>query len=79
MDSGLPAVQARSAPGMARPAWWVLDELLAELGRGDPAGSADAVFDRMAETTSAFAGLTVAALGLHGAVTGANRAAGATA
>src|SRR5947208_1134977 len=27
--------QAKPAPGMARPAWWVLSELLAALGRGD--------------------------------------------
>jgi NADH-quinone oxidoreductase subunit G len=56
--------QAKTAPGMARPAWWVLGELLAQLDRGDPLGSAAEAFEQ------AFEGLTYADLGYRGAVLG---------
>ena len=38
-------VQAKAAPGMARPAWWALGELLAELEGTPHPGSASDVFD----------------------------------
>ena len=65
-------LQAKPAPGMAQPAWWVLGELGALLGveRGGGVGapaSAAAAFDRLAATVLAFAGLSYAQLGLGGA------------
>jgi NADH-quinone oxidoreductase subunit G len=62
--------QAKTAPGMARPAWWVLAELLAALGRdggggGRPASAGDA-FDLLAAKAAPFAGLSYAALGMAG-------------
>jgi NADH-quinone oxidoreductase subunit G len=50
--------QAKPAPGMARPAWWVLSELAAAAGRGERVASAAEVFER----------LTAAADGLRGPV-----------
>ncbi|PYP28865.1 MAG: hypothetical protein DMD49_13905 [Gemmatimonadetes bacterium] len=65
-------VQAKPAPGMAQPAWWVLGALGARLGRGTaPAGAAE-VFDRLAASVPAFAGLSYANLGLGGRVIGAD-------
>src|SRR6266487_1154464 len=58
--------QAKPAPGMARPAWWVLSELLAALGRGDHLASAGEAFDRLAQAAAPFAGLSYASLGLAG-------------
>ena len=58
--------QAKPAPGMARPAWWVLGEMVAELeGAAHPA-SADAVFDTLASAVHAFAGLSYASIGVTG-------------
>ncbi len=78
--------QARVAPGMARPAWWVFATLLAALGRGEPpAGPAEA-FARLADAVDPFRDLSYAALGLQGqqvttarvgAETGAGAGAGA--
>jgi NADH dehydrogenase/NADH:ubiquinone oxidoreductase subunit G len=66
--------QAKSAPGMARPAWWVAGELLSEMGKGDaPADAADA-FARMASAVNDFGGLSYAGLGAQGVVLGAGRA-----
>jgi NADH-quinone oxidoreductase subunit G len=61
-------LQARSGPGMARPAWWALGEIAAALGRGDaaPATAADA-FAALAADVPAFAGLSYQRLGLQGA------------
>lgn len=59
--------QAKPAPGLAQPAWWVLAELLAALGRGpEPACASDA-FAALAEHVPAFAGLSYARLGYAGA------------
>ena len=58
--------QAKPAPGMARPAWWVLSELAALLGRVSHAASAAEVFDLMAQQVPRFAGLSYATLGLVG-------------
>jgi NADH-quinone oxidoreductase subunit G len=67
-------LQAKTGPGMARPAWWVLGELLAELGRGEPLASAGEAFERLAAGEAAFAGLTYQRLGYRGAVLDASPA-----
>ena len=71
-------LQAKPAPGMARPAWWILGELLAELGSDEPLGGADEAFERLAAEVDAFGGLSYARLGLGGAVLGSVRAAEVT-
>ncbi|HYT72210.1 MAG TPA: 2Fe-2S iron-sulfur cluster-binding protein [Gemmatimonadales bacterium] len=58
--------QAKPAPGMARPAWWVFAELLAALGRGEPLASASDAFDALARAAAPFAGLSYAGLGMAG-------------
>jgi predicted molibdopterin-dependent oxidoreductase YjgC len=62
--------QAKATPGMARPAWWVLGELLAQLDVAEPIGAASEAFDRLAGTEKAFAGLSYGRLGYRGAVVG---------
>jgi NADH-quinone oxidoreductase subunit G len=59
-------LQAKPAPGMARPAWWVLAELLAALGQADHLGSASQAFELLAQSGTPFAGLSYASLGLTG-------------
>src|SRR5204863_8245570 len=54
---------AKTAPGMARPAWWVLGALLPQADR--PVSAADA-FSRLAAAESACAGLSYAQLGFAG-------------
>ena len=58
--------QAKAAPGMARPAWWALAEIVAQLGRGESLLSAAEAFDAMAQAEDAFRGLTYDGLGLSG-------------
>jgi len=60
--------QAKPAPGMARPAWWVLSELIAALGgsRGERLASAGDAFDRLAGSVEAFRGLSYGQLGFAG-------------
>lgn len=59
---------AKPAPGMARPAWWVLGELCEAAGSGDaPASAADA-FGQLAQAVDAFNGLSHASLGAAGKV-----------
>jgi len=60
--------QAKAAPGMARPAWWVLGALLAELGMAEHLDGPDEAFARMAGAVAALDGLTYARLGYRGAV-----------
>jgi len=55
---------AKPAPGMARPAWWVLGELLGDAG--ERPGSAAEAFDLLAAAVEPFSGLTYPALGLTG-------------
>ncbi|MGH7538892.1 MAG: 2Fe-2S iron-sulfur cluster-binding protein [Gemmatimonadales bacterium] len=62
--------QAKPAPGMARPAWWALGALVAVLEGGEAAGSAAEVFDQLAATVDAFAGLTYGNLGMTGKLVG---------
>jgi NADH-quinone oxidoreductase subunit G len=71
--------QARGGPGMARPAWWVLGELLAELGRGPAPGSAAEAFAMLAADVAAFDGLSYPVLGARGALLGRRAPTGVTA
>jgi NADH-quinone oxidoreductase subunit G len=61
--------QAKSQPGMARPAWWVAGEVLAGPGpsRSAPGTAADA-FALLGERWPVFAGLTHPDLGYSGRV-----------
>lgn len=68
-------MQAKTAPGMARPAWWITGALLSEIRGTDAPATAGEVFDRMAASESAFAGLSYETLGTQGAF--ASKASGA--
>jgi NADH-quinone oxidoreductase subunit G len=59
--------QARSQPGMARPAWWIAGEVLAADGTEAPA-TAEEAFALLGAGWPAFAGLTYADLGFTGRV-----------
>jgi NADH-quinone oxidoreductase subunit G len=61
-------MQAKAAPGMARPSWWVVGDILAALGNGDAYYMADEVFAAMAAEVPAFAGMSYEALGMHGLI-----------
>ncbi|HYC33177.1 MAG TPA: molybdopterin-dependent oxidoreductase, partial [Gemmatimonadales bacterium] len=69
--------QAKSQPGMARPAWWVAGEARAEAGAGPAPGTAAEAFALLGERWPVFAGLTHADLGFTGRVLGGGVAAGA--
>ena len=71
-------LQAKSGPGMARPAWWVLGELLAETGRGEAPNDAAGAFDALAAGVPAFEGLSYERLGFKGMKMAAAVAAGAS-
>src|SRR6266568_4764875 len=58
--------QAKPAPGMARPGWWVFSELGAALGRGEPVGSAAEAFERAAQAIEPLRGLSYQQLGFAG-------------
>jgi NADH-quinone oxidoreductase subunit G len=61
--------QARSQPGMARPAWWVAGEVLAGPGPSvDAPSTAAEAFLMLGERWPVFAGLTHADLGFTGRV-----------
>jgi len=60
-----PALQA---PGAARPAWLVLETLLGELTGGTAPARAEEAFQRLAERSPAFAGLSYRDLGTTGAL-----------
>ncbi len=63
-------LQAKAAPGVARPSWYVLADLLAALG-GQGAYFAPAeVFDALSTTHAPFAGLDYDTLGLRGLTLG---------
>ncbi len=59
--------QAKPAPGMARPAWWVLGQLLEKTGVGEAVYSAAQAFELLAAEEPAFSGLSYERLGLKGA------------
>jgi NADH-quinone oxidoreductase subunit G len=71
-------LQAKAAPGLARPAWYVLADLLNAVGDSAPYTAAGAVFDALAKSEKAFAGMSYDALALTGIESPAVRA-GATA
>jgi NADH dehydrogenase/NADH:ubiquinone oxidoreductase subunit G len=61
--------QARSQPGMARPAWWVAGEVLAGPGPdADAPATAAQAFAKLGETWAPFTGLTYADVGFTGHV-----------
>ncbi|GBD33314.1 NADH-quinone oxidoreductase subunit G [bacterium HR33] len=60
--------QAKPAPGMARPAWWVLGQLMEETGAGEAVLSAAQAFELLAAAEPAFSGLSYERLGLKGAL-----------
>jgi NADH-quinone oxidoreductase subunit G len=63
--------QAKSQPGMARPAWWVAGEVLAGPGPSPSAPSTAAeAFELLGERWPAFAGLSHADLGYTGRILG---------
>ena len=59
-------LQARAAPGMARPTWWVLGDLLAKMGEPRSYLLASDVFAALAGARSEFGGMTYDSLGLRG-------------
>jgi NADH-quinone oxidoreductase subunit G len=70
--------QAKSQPGMARPAWWVAGEVLAGPGPSASApATASEAFSLLGERWPVFAGLTYADLGYTGRLLGGAVEAGA--
>jgi NADH dehydrogenase/NADH:ubiquinone oxidoreductase subunit G len=69
-------LQARAAPGMARPSWYVLADLATALGERMDVTTAGQAFGALAGSEAAFAGLSYDTLGLRGGVA-AGAAAGA--
>jgi predicted molibdopterin-dependent oxidoreductase YjgC len=68
--------QARSQPGMARPAWWIAGEVLASQGPSpDAPATAEEAFALVGATWPVFGGLTYADLGFTGRVLGQGQAA----
>jgi NADH-quinone oxidoreductase subunit G len=59
-------LQAKAAPGAARPAWYVLADLLNAVGDRADFLSASAVFDALATAEKPFAGMSYDALALAG-------------
>ncbi|MCC6770997.1 MAG: (2Fe-2S)-binding protein [Gemmatimonadaceae bacterium] len=59
-------LQAKAAPGRARPSWFVLADLLGALGEKAEYFQATEVFAALASSTKAFAGLSYDTLGLRG-------------
>ena len=70
-------LQARAAPGMARPSWYVLADLCSALGDRQDVLTASQAFAALASAHPAFSGLSYDALGLRGG-TVAGATAGAT-
>ena len=71
-------LQAKAAPGLARPSWFVLSDLLASLGQATDYFVPADVFTALASSHSKFAGLSYDTIGLRGLpVLGAAQAAGA--
>jgi NADH-quinone oxidoreductase subunit G len=71
-------LQAKAAPGLARPSWFVLADLLASLGEQASYFVPSDVFAALAASHSEFAGLSYDTIGLRGLpVVGAAQTAGA--
>ena len=62
-------LQAKAAPGLARPSYFVLGDLLAAMGEGQGFWTASAVFDALAAAQPGFAGMSYDSLALRGALT----------
>jgi NADH-quinone oxidoreductase subunit G len=62
-------LQAKAAPGLARPSYFVIGDLLAAMGEGQGYWTASAVFDALAASQPGFAGMSYDTLALKGAVT----------
>jgi NADH-quinone oxidoreductase subunit G len=58
--------QAKAAPGLARPSWYVLGDLLAAMGDGGGFFNARDAFAALAAAHPSFAGLSYDSLGLRG-------------
>jgi NADH-quinone oxidoreductase subunit G len=70
--------QARSQPGMARPAWWIAGEVLAGPGpSADAPGAAEEAFALVGSAWPVFGGLSYADLGFTGRVLGQGQPAAA--
>jgi len=69
-------LQAKAAPGQARPSYFVLGDLLAAMGEGQGYWTASAVFDALAAGQASFTGMSYDTLALRGA-TAAGAMAGA--
>jgi predicted molibdopterin-dependent oxidoreductase YjgC len=59
-------LQARAAPGMARPSWWVLGDLLGKMGDARSYFLPSDVFAALAAERGEFAGMSYDSLGLRG-------------
>ena len=58
--------QASAAPGMSRPAWWILGDLLTQLGETTNFFMASEAFAALAAAHPDFAGMSYDTLGLRG-------------
>jgi NADH-quinone oxidoreductase subunit G len=58
--------QANAAPGMSRPAWWILGDLLTQLGEPTSFFVASEAFAALAAAHAEFAGMSYDTLGLKG-------------
>ncbi len=73
-------MQAKAAPGFARPSWYVLSDLLTAIGVTSNYSLASEVFAALAAAKSEFAGMSYDTLGLRGTVVAGEKApAGASA
>ena len=72
-------MQAKAAPGFARPSWYALADLLAAAGGNGSYALASDVFKALAASRADFAGMSYDTLALTGAVAGQKQPAGATA
>lgn len=71
-------MQAKAAPGFARPSWYALSDLLNALGTGANYSLASDVFAALAKSHAGFAGMSYDTLGLKGrTIAGATAGAGA--
>lgn len=61
-------LQAKAGPGLARPSWYVLGDLLASMGEGSGFFLASEAFGALAAAEPAFAGMSYDTLGLRGAL-----------
>jgi NADH-quinone oxidoreductase subunit G len=62
-------LQAKAAPGLARPSFFAIGDLLAALGEGQGYWTASQAFDALAGSHSEFAGMSYDSLALKGAMT----------